>query len=175
MAGTVYHVPPIPADPKHTTYINTGVLTFGVEFRLLDDAELQAAYEGAALEEIEAAVAGNNIDDNGVSIHVFAGADQHEYLRFDCFRNAPHYHYIERQTAKQTIVEFDPVAHGDMLDWALSQIAKGLQAMLRHAGANDVAAQINATEQQQINTSLPELERLAREAARALAAQLGES
>jgi hypothetical protein len=169
MTGTVYHVQPIPAAPDRTTYLEAGVLTFGVEYRLLDDAELKAAYQGSDLDEIEAAVGDAIVDDNGVSIHVFDTADGHEYLRFDCFRNGPHYHYIERDSPKQTIVEFDAVAHGDMIDWTLARIERGLTVMLAHAGAPQLAERLD---QGQINAQLPELERLAREAQQALDAQL---
>lgn len=169
MAGTVYHVPPIPPDPEHTTYVAAGAITIGVEYRLLDNAELQAAYQGEQLEEIEAAVGDTTIDDNGVSIHVFDTASKHEYLRFDCFRNGPHYHYIESNGPKQTIVDFDAIAHGDMIEWTLGRIERGLTLMLAYAGAKELAGQLD---QKEINAQLPELERMAREAQQALDAQL---
>jgi hypothetical protein len=58
MPGTVYSVPPIPADPEHTTWVDAGVLRIGVEYRLLDDADLAANYRGEAMEEIQAAIDG---------------------------------------------------------------------------------------------------------------------
>jgi hypothetical protein len=109
------------------------------------------------------------VDDNGVSIHVFDTESRHEYLRFDCFRNGPHYHYIERDSPKQTIVEFDAIAHGDMVEWTLTRIDRGLTAMLCHAGAPQLAEQLD---QVKIRTQLPELKRLAHEAQRELDAQL---
>ena len=46
MPGTVYSVQPIPPDPAHTVYVEAGIIRFGVEHRLLDDAGLAANYEG---------------------------------------------------------------------------------------------------------------------------------
>ena len=105
MTGTVYSVPPIPPDAEHTTYVDAGALRFGVEYRLLDEAELAQNYAGEAMDEIQTALQGNTVQDNGVSIHVVAVSDGHEYLRFDCFRDGPHYHYIEPSGEKQTIVD----------------------------------------------------------------------
>ena len=102
MPGTVYTVPPIPPDPEHTTYIEAGNLRFGVEWRRLDDAELAANYEGEAMDEIQSHLTSDAVDDDGVSIHVLGSGDGHEYLRFDCFRDGPHYHYIEPSGEKQT-------------------------------------------------------------------------
>jgi hypothetical protein len=168
MPGTVYNIPPIPPDPEYTTYVDAGVLRIGVEYRLLDDAELAANYEGAAMEEIQAAVDGKNIEDNGVSIHVEAVDDGHEYLRFDCFENEPHYHYIDAGGEKQTIMEYDRVANGDMIAWAINQLRTKLAVMLEYAGGAGVAARVQASE---IGAALEHVERLAREAEGALAGQ----
>jgi hypothetical protein len=163
MTGTVYTAAPIPPDPDHTTYIDAGAVSFGVEFRLLDDRELEANYQGADMEEIQNAVQGNAVEDNGVSIHVVA--DGHEYLRFDMFENEPHYHYIEPSKERQTIVEFDRVAMGDMLPWTLNQLRTKLAPMLERAGGSDIAAKLDGA---RIERSLIEVERLAREAEQTL-------
>ena len=144
MAGTVYTVAPIPPDPAHTNYLDAGVVSFGVEYRLLDNADLEANYEGADREEIQAALAGAVVEDQGVSIHVIATESRHEYLRFDCFAKDPHYHYIEPSSEKQTIVAYDSVAMGDMLEWTLGQLETRLAAMLEHAGGAEVAEQLEA-------------------------------
>jgi len=168
MTGTVYTVPPIPPDPEHTTYVDAGAIKLGVEFRLLDEAELEANYEGAAMDEIKDALDGNAVEDNGVSIHVVGASDGHEYLRFDMFEQEPHYHYIEPSGASQRIVDFDRVAHGEMLPWTLEQIRSRLPAMLAHAGG---AALVSELEEARIAAVLPEVEKLARDAQRALDAQ----
>jgi len=169
MAGTVYTVSPIPPDPEHTRYVEAGAVSFGVEWRLLDDAELAAHYQGADMEEIQEALQGNKVEDNGVSIHVVGAADGHEYLRFDCFTDGPHYHYIEPSGEKQTIVEFDPVAMGDMIAWTLVQLRTRLDVMLEHAGGAGIARTLDEA---RIEAGLVEVETLAADARAALAAQL---
>jgi hypothetical protein len=160
MAGTVYEVAPIPPDAAHTTYVDAGALKFGVEFRLLDDAELAANYAGRDMEEIQAAIQtkGNaDIEDDGVSIHVVGADDDHEYLRFDMFERQPHYHYIDRSGRKNTIVEFDEVALGDMPAWVLDRLRTRLPEMLAHAGGADLTAKLDAG---RIEAALREVERL---------------
>ena len=168
MPGTVYNIPPIPPDPNHTAYVDADAIAFGVEYRLLDNAELAANYEGAAMEEIQAAIGNKTIDDNGVSIHVVANNDGHEYLRFDCFQNEPHYHYIDAGGEKQTIVQYDRVALGDMVTWTLSQLRTRLVPMLEYAGGGRLACELDPT---RIAEALVEVERLARAAEDALAVQ----
>jgi hypothetical protein len=166
MPGTVYSVQPIPPDPQHTVYVDAGGIRIGVEHRLLDQAELAANYEGVAMEEIREAVAGQDIDDNGVSLHVVGAEDGHEYLRFDMFEHEPHYHYIEQSGERQTILDFDRVAHGEMLPWVLNQLRTRLPEMLCHAGGGDWVGKLDF---EQIETSLVEVERLAAEAEAELA------
>ena len=166
MPGTVYNVPPIPADPEHTTWVDAGALRIGIEYRLLDNDDLAANYQGAAMEEIQSAMDGQAIEDNGVSIHVEGAKDGHEYLRFDCFENEPHYHYIDASGEKQTIMEFDRVAHGDMIAWAMQQLRTRLSVMLEYAGGGKVAARVQPAE---VEAALQKAERLARDAEKALA------
>ena len=90
MTGTVYTVPPIPPDAEHTTYVDAGAISIGVEYRLLDNADLAANYQGEQRKEIEDALDGLVVEDNGVSIQVVGKEDGHEYLRFDLFEGEPH-------------------------------------------------------------------------------------
>jgi hypothetical protein len=166
MPGTVYSVQPIPPDPAHTVYVEAGSLRIGVEHRLLDNANLAANYEGGDMDEIQAAVAGQDIEDNGVSLHIVGSEDGHEYLRFDMFEHEPHYHYIEKSGERQTIMEFDRIAHGEMLPWALGQLRTRLPEMLRHAGGGDLVGKLDSDK---IESSLIEVERLALEAEAVLA------
>lgn len=170
MTGTVYHVAPIPPDKEHTTYVEAGAVRIGVEYRLLNDAELAANYTGDDMAEIQAATGGVVVEDNGVSIHIFGSEDGHEYLRFDMFERGPHYHYIEPDGEKQTIVDYDRVAMGDMLAWTLNQLATRLPEMLSHAGGTRLAATLNTDE---IIESLSEVGALAEEAQAVLGAQHG--
>ncbi len=82
------------------------------------------------MEEIREALQGATVEDNGVSIHVVGKTDGHEYLRFDCFETGPHYHYIEPSGDKQTIVEYDQFAMGDMIEWTMTQLRTRLAPML---------------------------------------------
>ena len=167
MTGTVYTVAPIPPDAEHTTWVDAGAIRIGVEYRVLDDAGLAANYHGDAKAEIDAAVGDDDIEDNGVSLHVVGRADGHEYLRFDLFSREPHYHYIDRSGERQTIIDFDRVAHGDMLPWALAQLRGRLAPMLQHAGGEAVASELDT---QRVESSLVEVEKLARAAESDLAA-----
>ena len=167
MPGTVYTVPPIPPDPEHTTYVDGGALRFGVEYRLLDDAGLAANYEGEAMEEIQANIKTDSVEDNGVSVHVVGALDGHEYLRFDCFEREPHYHYIEPSGKRQTILDYDRAALGEMLPWAMQQLRTRLAPMLEYAGGGALIAGIDTA---RVETALLEVEKLAREAEAALVA-----
>ncbi len=166
MTGTVYNVPPIPPDDAHTNYVEAGAIRIGVEYRLLDEAELAANYQGKQMEVIQDALAGNAVQDNGVSLHVVGSEDGHEYLRFDLFEQEPHYHYIDVSGKEQTIIDFDRVAHGPMLPWALAQIRTRLVPMLVRAGGAKLAADLDA---ERIAGCLVEVEKLARDAEAALA------
>lgn len=168
MTGTVYSVAPIPPDPEHTTYLDAGAVSFGVEYRLLDDAELAANYQGADMEEIQQALDGNQVEDNGVSIHVLGADDGHEYLRFDCFEKGPHYHYIEPSGEKQTIVDFDEVAMGDMLSWTMVQLRTCLRPMLEYAGGAALAQRLDDA---LIDSAVARVQVLADQAQAALDAQ----
>ena len=168
MPGTVYTVPPIPPDPENTRWVDAGALRFGVEWRLLDNAGLAANYEGKAMDEIQANLKTPTVEDDGVSIHVFGARDGHEYLRFDCFRDGPHYHYIEPSGERQTIVDFDPTALGDMLPWALHQLRERLTPMLEYSGGGALVPELDTGA---IAKALDEVAVLAREAEAALAGQ----
>jgi hypothetical protein len=161
-------VAPIPPDPEHTTYLDAGAVSFGVEYRLLDDAELAANYQGADMEEIQQALDGNQVEDNGVSIHVLGTDDGHEYLRFDCFEKGPHYHYIEPSGEKQTIVDFDEVAMGDMLSWTMVQLRTRLRPMLEHADGTALAQRLDDA---LIDSAVARVQVLADQAQAALDAQ----
>lgn len=166
MTGTVYTVPPIPPDAEHTTYVDAGAISIGVEYRLLDESELAANYEGEQMDEIQQALDGAAVEDNGVSLHVVGTEDGHEYLRFDLFEQGPHYHYIEPSGERQTIVDFDRVALGPMLPWALEQIRGRLVPMLERAGGHALVAKLEAD---RIEACLATVEKLARDAEAALA------
>lgn len=161
MTGIVYSVAPIPPDPEHTTWVDAGALRIGVEYRRLDDAEIEANYAGRDLAEIREALADRTVQDNGVSIHVAGADDGHEYLRFDLFEQDPHYHYIEPSGERQTVVQFDRVAMGEMLPWALGQLRQRLPQMLERAGGEQLVPKLDRA---RLDAGIAQVEQLARAA-----------
>jgi hypothetical protein len=168
MTGTTYNVAPIPPDDAHTTYVDAGALRIGVEYRLLDDAELEANYQGDEMKEIRDALDDAIVQDNGASIHVLGREDGHEYLRFDLFEQGPHYHYIDLGGKEQTIIDFDRVALGEMLPWALAQLRDRIIPMLERAGGGKLAREVEANTEP-LKASLTEVERLVKVAQAELA------
>jgi hypothetical protein len=84
----------------------------------------------------------HDILDGGASLHVLGSDDRVEYLRFDCFDNEPHYHYIRATEGRNIVVRFDNVAEGDPLDWTVSRVRNRLPDMLEHVGALDLAESV---------------------------------
>ena len=135
---TRYDKMPIPPVEAHTEYFDVGVVSFGVEYRLLNEAIAAAsAIDAAAGSDAGPA----SLDDRGVSIHVFAkvGGERLEVLRFDCFQEDPHYHYVCWAARSNEMLHLDPVADGDPLAWALERLRTRLPQMLERAGAAEAA------------------------------------
>ncbi len=130
-AGRQVFEDPIPPVPENTKWFSAGELTFGVEYRLLDTEILKQAYPDNPPQA--------SIDDSGVSLHVVDSVDGAEYLRFDCFTESPHYHYVMPGKEYQQWVPYDNVANGPVLDWALRSLRTRLDPMLREAGGAQVA------------------------------------
>ncbi len=156
--GVTYEIDPLPLVEDDTTFFPAGAVTLGVEFRQVDVETLKAGF-GEELVSAE----NPTIDAAGVSLHVLGTQDKKEYLRFDCFDKDAHYHYIE-WGVRQIVVPYDQAAGGDMLTWALDAIANRLDAMLRFAGADELAA---AVDMEAVRVALTEVAPLAREAQRA--------
>jgi hypothetical protein len=149
---------PIPPVEAQTTWFDAGAVRIGVEYRLLNDA-IAAAADAVATRNATPAAAGSidapPFDDRGVSLHVFGtGADGKalEFLRFDCFDEDPHYHYVSWRGMSNEMLHMDPIADGDPLAWALERIRTRLPQMLARAGAADVAARVDPRE---IERALP--------------------
>jgi len=141
---TRYDKMPIPPIAAHTQWFDAGAVRFGVEYRLLNDAIAAAA-------EIEAASGTDRadpatFDDRGVSIHV-EGCDAQgalEYLRFDCFEEDPHYHYVSWSARSNEMLHIDTIAEGDPLAWTLERLRTRLPEMLARAGAAHIGKQVDA-------------------------------
>jgi len=133
---------PIPPVEAQTEYFDAGVVRFGVEYRLLNEAIAAASAIEIAAGSDRGAV---NLDDRGVSIHVFAqiGSEHQEVLRFDCFQEDPHYHYVSWAARSNEMLHLDPIADGDPLAWALERLRTRLPQMLERAGAVEAAARLD--------------------------------
>jgi hypothetical protein len=107
-------------------------------------------------------------DDGGLAIHVLSDvvgkpsdpfAEETEMLAFDCFRNAPHYHYGPRN--KNHRIYWDKTLVPDQLEWTLDVLkARKLRQMISQAGYPGVAADLD---EEIIASVLPALEARARE------------
>ena len=83
-------------------------------------------------------------NDEGIALHVLGDKDgeEIELLTFDCFRNAPHYHYGPR--SKNQRLYLDRTVVPNPLIWALHLLKGGkLAAMLERAGYKEHAQKLN--------------------------------
>ena len=114
--------------------IQAGAVAFGLEYRTL--------HEGA---------------EEGVCIHVYGdkleGPDK-EFLRFDCFRLARHYHYRNASVKKNERLLLNFTAEGDSRAWTLDKIKNRLPTMLIRCQAADIARSIDRRE---VDAALPKI------------------
>jgi len=64
------------------------------------------------------------------------------------FDDEPHYHYNHRHddgTVENQVVDFDPVAGGDMLPWAIGCLRDRLVEMLEAAGGGRLVDQLESS------------------------------
>ena len=144
---TRYDTMPIPPVEAQTTWFDAGAVRIGVEYRLLNDAI--AAHAASVAATGSDSSAGQSFDDRGVSLHVCGAGEgdaARELLRFDCFDEDPHYHYVSWRAMSNEMLHIDPVADGDPLAWALERIRTRLPQMLERAGAPELAARVDARE-----------------------------
>lgn len=134
---------PIPPLEERTAWFPAGRLRIGVEVRRLDDAIAAAAELEAASGDERGRTEG--LDDRGVALHVCAEQDGEwrEFLRFDCFDEDPHYHYLSWRDRRNEMLHLDPHADGDPLAWALERIRTRLPQMLERAGEPEVARRVD--------------------------------
>jgi hypothetical protein len=164
MIGNVYGIPPQPPVAELTRTVPAGAVVFGVEYRDVDPESLRSTYAGNAdyLAELEERSPEGGFSDRGVSIHVCGAADGWEYVRFDVFDEEPHYHYVHRTTdgsVMNQVIDFDATASGAMLDWTIERLRTRLAEMLRAAGGETVADELDLAI---VAPALDEVERLAR-------------
>ena len=78
----------------------------------------------------------------GGSIHLFSGDRSRELVRFDCFDDEPHYHYLNHREQLNTVWCFDGAVNGPMPRWVLSALRENLPGMLRAAGEEELARRV---------------------------------
>jgi hypothetical protein len=141
---TRYSVMPIPPIEDRTTWFDAGSVRVGVEYRLLTDAVAAAAELAEASGDERGQT--TDLDDRGVALHVCAEQDgeMREFLRFDCFDEDPHYHYVSWRDRANEMIHLDPIADGDPLTWALERIRTRLPQMLARSGASEVAERVDS-------------------------------
>ena len=149
---------PMAPVKAHTEYIDAGPICFAVEYRVLNDDNLK--YYLDALKQTGEGRGGKDAPgqmplpprpkvegatDCGVSIHVCEkqGEELVEHVRFDCFEEDPHYHYITWGDKINEIWDMDVAAIGEARPWAIETIRTRLPQMLTKAGAKDLAKKID--------------------------------
>lgn len=162
-----YRTLPVPAFDEYTTRIEAGAVTFGVEYRHLDEAVILAFYGPDSRAKFDGVMPNGftgAVEEDGLSLHVFGTHDGAEYLRFDCFDEAAHYHLLDPRTPRNVVVEHDVSRDGPLLPWALAALRNRLPELLADAGATALADAIDA------GCVARALEEVARESERMLAA-----
>jgi hypothetical protein len=140
---------PVPAFAEHTVSIPAGVVTFGVEYRHLDEATILEFYgpdSRAKFDNKMPAGMTQVVEEDGLSLHVFATDSGHELLRFDCFDVAAHWHQLSVPDSRNVVIEHDVAAGGPLVDWALDALRSDLRGMLREAGHGDIADALDDAE-----------------------------
>jgi hypothetical protein len=159
--GNRYDRLPIPMVTEHCVAVDAGAVQLVVESRRLTNEIIAAAvHDGVESETV--------FDDFGATLHVCGTADGLEHLRFDCFENEPHYHYIEHASGANTVVRIDELAVGDPLEFSLGCVEHHLPDMLRHCGVADLADEV-AGRPDQVSAAIAEVRVLMRKARDAVA------
>ena len=133
--GNRYDAMPIPMVADHCIPVDAGAVQLVVESRRLTNEIIKDTYH----HDTEG---GMHFDDYGATLHVCGAADGLEYLRFDCFENEPHYHYIEQGVGANVVVRIDELAVGDPIEFSLACVADHLPEMLRNCGVADLADEV---------------------------------
>ena len=162
--GKRFHIDTIiPPVAEHTYYVDAGVVTIGVEYRIVDEATVMANLNAHGMDRPPPGARQQIDEDGGVSLHVCDAATRSEYLRFDMFDASPHYHYLCHDEY-QLNIPYDRNACGDMTDWALECIRRRLPDMLAYCGATDLVAQLDPAK---IEAAMPQIINLVGRSARA--------
>jgi len=85
------------------------------------------------------------MDDQGLCVQVYSKIDgtDTEILRFDCFDQAPHYHYGPENHNIRLFL--DKTTAGNPLGWTLNNLRNNMTAMVRRSGYEDLADSLEKT------------------------------
>ena len=85
------------------------------------------------------------MDDQGLCVQVYSKIDgtDTEILRFDCFDQAPHYHYGPENHNIRLFM--DKTTAGNPLGWTINNLRNNLETMVRRAGYEDLADSLKKT------------------------------
>jgi hypothetical protein len=156
--GLSFQSPMIPLVHERCVSVPAGPLRFVVEARHLDDQAVAGNLRR------EATVPADQLfDDYGPTLHVFGAADGIEHLRFDCFANKPHYHYVREAGSVNIVCRIDQHAEGDPVEWTIGRIRQRLPELLEYCGVTQLAEQVRAQEKQ-ILAAVDDVAQLLREA-----------
>jgi hypothetical protein len=134
--GNRFEVMPIPMVADHCITVDAGAVQLVVESRRLTNEIIEDTYHGGNEKDV-------HFDDYGATLHVCGTADGLEYLRFDCFENEPHYHYIQQGVGANVVVRIDELAVGDPIEFSLACVVDHLPDMLRNCGVADLADEVS--------------------------------
>jgi hypothetical protein len=154
--GNRYSQLPIPMVSEHCIPVDAGAVQLVVESRTLTNQIVEDTFHGA----VDASIP---FDDFGATLHVCGTADGLEYLRFDCFENEPHYHYIDQAAGANTVVRIDELAVGDPIEFSLACVEHHLPDMLRNCGVADLADTV-ARQPDQVSDAVAEVRALMQKA-----------
>src|SRR3954454_14603959 len=133
--GNRYGRLPIPMAEEHCIPVDAGAVQLVIESRRLTHAIVEETYQG----EI---AGGIPFDDGGATLHVLGSDDGLEHLRFDCFEQEPHYHYIDHGAPANTVVRIDELAVGDPIEFSLTCVEQHLPDMLGNCGVPALADEV---------------------------------
>ena len=162
--GNLYTAMPIPMVPEMCIPVDAGPVRLVVESRQLTNAILADTYRDQEIPEAHV-----EFDDHGPTLHVCGASDGLEHLRFDCFENEPHYHYVRNADGGNLICRIDEHAEGDPIDWTIGRLRDRLPEMLEFAGVPELATQTRARSSEVLSAVSQVAELLNRARARAIA------
>jgi hypothetical protein len=133
--GNRYDRLPIPMVEEHCIPVDAGAVQLVIESRRLTNAIVEETYQGEIAGDI-------SFDDGGATLHVLGTDDGLEHLRFDCFEDEPHYHYIDQGAVRNTVVRIDELAVGDPIEFSLACVDQHLPDMLGNCGVPALAVEV---------------------------------